>query len=544
MQDVEFNLLDEPWIRVMKEDCTRTEVSLTDAILHAHRYRSLAGELPTQDIAVMRLMLAVLHTIFSRVDENGVDAPLEDRKKDTIRRWKALWDKGEFSETAVRSYLQQWHERFWLFHPERPFGQVAGLAIGTDYNAPKLNGEISESSNKIRLFSSYSGEEKNALTYAQAARWLLYLNAYDDTSSKPTKEGKVKNGGKLPSPGVGWLGKLGLIFLTGNNLFETLLLNLVMIQENQVQAVQKPLWECDVVPSAERVEIAVPDNLAALYTLQSRRILLIRNQDEVTGYRLLGGDFFQKENAFFEPMTVWRTPSKANEFYTPKRHDSTKQMWREFSTLYREEENHRAGVLNWYENYVYGQRLIPASCMLRTAIVSVEYGDKDFFVKNIFSDSLTMHAALLSEVGRDWRNDIMHEIQKCEELAGKTAFFARNLYIAEGGSDNDTQSAGEQAKAQLYYRLDVPFREWLRTIDPDDLDGKPEKIQAWQNAARQIAIRYAEECIENASESALVGHYIEGKDKKKPVLYAAPKAFSIFKSQVWKIYPYQKEGEE
>ena len=33
MKEVEFNLLDEPWVRVLCIDCTVREVSLTDALL-------------------------------------------------------------------------------------------------------------------------------------------------------------------------------------------------------------------------------------------------------------------------------------------------------------------------------------------------------------------------------------------------------------------------------------------------------------------------------------------------------------------------------
>lgn len=32
MSEIEFNLLDEPWIRVMTEDCTSQEISLTQAL--------------------------------------------------------------------------------------------------------------------------------------------------------------------------------------------------------------------------------------------------------------------------------------------------------------------------------------------------------------------------------------------------------------------------------------------------------------------------------------------------------------------------------
>lgn len=62
--DREFNLLDEPWIRVMLPDFTQKELSLTDVLLKAHEIRDLAGEMPAQDTAALRLLLAVLHTVF------------------------------------------------------------------------------------------------------------------------------------------------------------------------------------------------------------------------------------------------------------------------------------------------------------------------------------------------------------------------------------------------------------------------------------------------------------------------------------------------
>ena len=61
MEEKAFNLLDEPWIRVMLPDCTVREVSLTEALTQAHTFTALAGEMPTQDVAVLRLLLAVLH---------------------------------------------------------------------------------------------------------------------------------------------------------------------------------------------------------------------------------------------------------------------------------------------------------------------------------------------------------------------------------------------------------------------------------------------------------------------------------------------------
>ena len=46
MKEMAFNLLEEPWIRVLRPDCSVEEVSLTDALLRAQDYADLAGELP------------------------------------------------------------------------------------------------------------------------------------------------------------------------------------------------------------------------------------------------------------------------------------------------------------------------------------------------------------------------------------------------------------------------------------------------------------------------------------------------------------------
>ena len=54
MQEIEFNLLTEPWVRVRLPDNTVQEVSLTDALVHAQEYMDLAGEMPTQDAAMLR----------------------------------------------------------------------------------------------------------------------------------------------------------------------------------------------------------------------------------------------------------------------------------------------------------------------------------------------------------------------------------------------------------------------------------------------------------------------------------------------------------
>ncbi len=67
-----FNLIDEPWVSVMTNDKGETqEVSLAEIFQNAQQYKALAGDSPTQDFAVLRVLLAILHTVFSRFDAEG-----------------------------------------------------------------------------------------------------------------------------------------------------------------------------------------------------------------------------------------------------------------------------------------------------------------------------------------------------------------------------------------------------------------------------------------------------------------------------------------
>ena len=81
-------------------------VSLKDALLRAHEFSGLAGEMPTQDVAILRTLLAVTMTVFYRVNEVGEPAPLET-EDDALERWDALWANRIFAmpNTLGRIFL-------------------------------------------------------------------------------------------------------------------------------------------------------------------------------------------------------------------------------------------------------------------------------------------------------------------------------------------------------------------------------------------------------------------------------------------------------
>lgn len=554
MKDREFNLLEEPWVRVMRPDCAVAEVSLAEALLNAHEYVDLAGEMPTQDAAVLRVLLALLFAVFTRVDAEGHEAPFA-RPKDAIARWREIWTLGRFPEKPLRDYFARWLDRFWLFDPDHPFFQVpdkawkrkaaGGERLGTAGNVAKLNGEVFAGGNKKRLFQS--ALENGGLTYSQAARWLIALVAWDDTALKPTEKG-------LPSAKTGWLGQLGYIQAQGKTLFETLMLNLTLLQDGAQKWDTKvctedeylicPCWELENPRVGERVAIPQPKTPAALYTVQSRRIQLFRGLGKVTGFVMLAGDSFQQEDQLGkllrEQMTLWYDASgKANApaCYVPRRHDESKQFWREFPTAFAQQEGRKGrqpGIVRWLaalqRNGAFQQdRLV----VFRVCALRYDHS-ASATVYDFFCDQLGFQARLLSKANTciGVRSRVVEEIGLCEQVANAVGWLGHNLDMAAGTKEKvlpkQMNNAGKEAMVQFYYRVDRPFRQWLEALDPaGDVD---QAIDDWRDTARGIALKLGDEFAWAAGSAAFVGREVKGKH------LSTPEALCLFQGTIRKIY--------
>lgn len=544
MEQMEFNLLDEPWIRVMTEDCTVVERSLMQVLLNSHQYQRLADELPTQDVALLRLLLAILQTVFYRVDPEGEDDPIEDRAA-AIRRWQALWNAGRFPVQPIRTYLETWKDCFWLFHPEHPFYQVPAAAVGTKFKASKLNGELSESAHKMRLFPLRDGEEKETLSYAEAARWLVTLIGFDDSASTKKETGT----------GTGWLGDRVNVYAIGENLFETLMLNLVFLKDGRyVWAENMPAWEQPTMTTAKKREIPLPDNQAELLTLQSRRLILSREENRVTGFSSTGGDFFGKEgrvNAFSEQMTLWRagkTPKNAVPQFVPASVDPWRQMWRDFEVILgRREDTHIPGVVAWLTE-LRRKNVIPRK-YVHIASVGVTYDSKKGSIADIISDHLDFQMSLLDAAGELWIVLVGGEIHLIDEVARALGALAEGLYLAQGGQLDGAgkkarQSQRDEGMRLLYAAVDLPFREWLAHIGAqhgDDENTRAQEQQCWRSIVFRIADNLGREMVRDAGTAAFTGRWIVNEmaetngrfftktnGERKSVFYSSPTEYNRY----------------
>ena len=76
MTERHYNLVTDPWIQVISNDNGKVEtISLLELFQNAASYRQFAGDMKAQDFAIMRLALAILHTVYSRF--NADDEPYD-----------------------------------------------------------------------------------------------------------------------------------------------------------------------------------------------------------------------------------------------------------------------------------------------------------------------------------------------------------------------------------------------------------------------------------------------------------------------------------
>lgn len=539
LREKQFNLVDSPWILVKNLEEGTEEVSLEEVLINAQNYRGLCGETAAQDAAVLRSLIAVNHAVITEM------SPCVEDEEEALDRWEEIWREGRLPETAIKTYFSKWKDKFWLIDPDGGFLQSKTAEIGTDYKAPKLTGDLAESNNKLRLFQLRAGEAKESLTMAEAARWLLNVNVYDDTSAKA--KGTKPNGEKFPSIGAGWLGKLGQIYAQGRNLFETIMLNTVLLKEDGTRwGPDKPYWE-NTAPVQQREPISIPDNQAGLLTFPSRLLLLKEQDGRITGFNLLGGGFFDKTDAFNEPFTIWRpVKGKKNEpvHFAPRRHSAARQIWRDFSSIAgfgKEKEGepyHLPGIITWIKT-LKSENLISDSQIIEFNMPFVQYGDKDFFVTDTSSQSLVMYPLLLTDAGVDWRTIIEEEINKIDKAANAAGWLAETAAMASGNSSDSVSKFTDRGRALAYEAADQPFRTWLASLDPKiygDEATRQRKREELQIQLRRCLLRLARRIVGSPPVNALFSREIMKSGKKVRVL-SIPEAEMRFETQINKLYP-------
>lgn len=119
------------------------------------------------------------------------------------------------------------------------------IATGTGtVSVKQINRQVSESGNTPAIFSPKVAEFKDQITIPELVRWLISYQNFTGVTDKT----KIEMEEKFSNP-AGWLYRLNPVFAKGQTLFDTLMLNLVLVQTDgdQIYQNQKPVWEYDTV---------------------------------------------------------------------------------------------------------------------------------------------------------------------------------------------------------------------------------------------------------------------------------------------------------
>ncbi|MFH9575691.1 type I-E CRISPR-associated protein Cse1/CasA [Streptomyces sp. NPDC017454] len=495
-----FDLTSRPWVGVLRCDGSQDELSLRQVFSQADDLRCVVGELATQEFSLVRLLLAVAH--------DALDGPGD------IEEWAELWEDPDCF-APVEAYLEEQRERFDLVHPVTPFLQTAGLRTAKD-EVFSLNRLVADVPAGDPFFSArMPGVER--LSFAEAARWVVHVHAYDTSGIKTGMVGddRVK-GGKVYPLGTGWAGGLGGVFVEGRTLRETLLLNLVAAdtEELDFSPDDRPAWRRE--PGGPGSLGRSATGLRDLYTWQSRRVRLHHDADGVHGVVLGYGDPLASRNAHrSEPMTAWRrSPAQEKKLgqspvFLPLEHDPARSAWRGIAALLADRLEDAGGsegpsrlrprILEWIARLVTEGHL-SRRFLVRARVAGVRYGTQQSVVDEVVDDRLAIPVVLLHGQDPAYAGQAIAAAEDADRAVRALGDLAADLARATGAEQEGPKSA---ARAEGFDALDQPYRGWLADMAqvPDPFEHR----HTWQRQVRQTVGRLGDRLIAAAGDAAWEG---------------------------------------
>lgn len=308
-----YSVLMEPVIPVLWPDGTSSAIGIREAFLRAHEIRDIQGETPLERYALLRLLIAfAMDMLHPRTSY--------DRRN--------LLDEGRFDQAVFDQYVsmcEQDSPRFDLFDPEHPFMQSKydeTLDAKAEKPAAILFPTLPTGNNHIFIDHRLENSHVFSPDRALGALCVIYLFCFSGAQEYPSS---VNN-----TPPI-------YITILGNNLFETIITNMLSISEaGRIDYGEgKVPWrtECIVIPKKKFASIA----LLEAYTWMPRRITLRCDSDG-----LIRTVYYQQGHNFL-PDGLWKDPhvpyNQTKGEYTPVRPKLGRQLWRDVGSLVYSEHN-------------------------------------------------------------------------------------------------------------------------------------------------------------------------------------------------------------
>jgi len=523
-----FNAVDDPWIVVRNVRGDTETVGIRDLFRRAHEFRDLAGELPSQDFAVFRVLLAVL---YRALDTEPWDEPEE--------QWAKWWNAETLPLSPIEAYLDHWRHRFELFDPVQPWFQVGGLESVSGDTRP-VDLLVPDCPAAGGLFSMRRGYQ--SLSPAEATRWIVHCQAYDSSGIKTGAKGDPRvSGGKGYPIGTGWAGWFGGLTVVGDNLRETLLLNLVLDRPRDDSDI--PIWEEPSLGAAPRTAVVVRGPLALL-TWPQRRIRLFPSADgTVTSILICNGDPVPYQWLDeYELMSGWRfsepqTKNFKKTVYMPRALDPSQALWRGLTALLpttgsqagKPDRFKPCQVIRWSSKLALAEAL-PTERRTRIKAVGIQYGPQSASWDEVFSDRLAFNVLLAIEGNSAAKETVYAAADRSNDAVRAVGQLAANLQRAAGGSP---EAASETAQAQGFARIDAPFRRWLEDLSASS--DTEQGLTQWTQTLREVVLELGDQLLHEAGPAAWVGRTAVVSNTERVI--STGQAAAWFRSAVSKVLP-------
>lgn len=482
-----FNVLTEPWIPVVDLRGELREYGLIDVITKAHEFDAIRDPAPPIQFGIYRLLVTFVQRAYRIFDHFA----LED-----------AFDEGRFDETVLEEYIYRIGERrFDLFDSQNPFLQTC----------PRKEDEKKIKS-IVEIFFHIPGgtnvthfhhtmEDEHGVVPAVAARGLCSISPF------------MIQGGQGYSPSINgtppWY-----VLPKGENLFETILLNVPVMQIPGIRNDGVPVWETDanVEPKKEKGV----ESFAEAFTWQPRRVRLL--VDEQRGECTYSGEkspilirrIVWDRGYKFDQYEGWRDPNVA--YINDKRRgiqslrpQEKRQLWRDYDALFLMSERSqkaRPNVIDQLE-YLKNDDVIP-----RDRVEPIEvYGlrAKQAKIFEWYYDIVSVNHNVLKN--QTAAGQVELALGLSEDVATALERALRRLSPQRGkNTQNIIASVISYALEKYWDSMGRFFEsEYLRYLAEQNEHDEEERIKLlnrWKGELRTVGWRVLEEAVEGSGTDA------------------------------------------
>jgi len=309
-----FNLLDEPWLPVRLFDGRVVNLGLHEVFARGEEIVALAETAPPNLVAQYRLLLAIAHRALTLAFGNW-------KVKDRVR-----WYREGLPSAALDAYLEQWRDRFWLFHPDSPFMQVVALATTEEtrdkYKPWTQISLASANGNTPVVFDHAYDTAPQPISPADAVRTLLGFLQF-------TPGGLVRV--LRDADKAGALANTAAVIPIGPTLMRTLVLGLHSPARQHTEP-DLPAWEREpLTPAQLRGDPVLATGVNDRYTRQSRAVLLLPEEDgNIRWLRFAAGLALGEDANAPDPMAAFHAGSNGLVRLT---FNGGRALWRDLPAL-------------------------------------------------------------------------------------------------------------------------------------------------------------------------------------------------------------------